>query len=181
MPYNFQSASKEDNLVYGSSRPGYSLKYHVDKETVLTWIKFIKSKGIKRICCLLDSQHLDYYSDNLITIYENEFGKDNICHAPVEDYSLVDKESLHNVILPFINESVIKQSKVLVHCSAGIGRTGIVLASWLVYYRNYEPKVACAEVENRGRSPLGNLDSESVYTLLRSCQRNEDSHNSNHI
>lgn len=44
-----------------------------------------------------------------------------------------DFEALTGKILPFLLEADKQSEKVVVHCSGGVGRTGLVLAAWLVY------------------------------------------------
>ena len=61
--------------------------------------------------------------------------------AEVEDYHLCDHATLERHILPFLHESDQTTTPVLVHCSGGSGRTGHVLAAWLVRYRSMLPAV----------------------------------------
>jgi protein-tyrosine phosphatase len=144
--YRFAVASEHETIVHGSARPGYQ-----DKQ-ILQWIEFMQSQNIKRICCLLAPRQLDKYS-NLLEIYKKEFGLKQVCWAPIEDFNLVDKQLLIQEILPFLVEGNRQNEKVVVHCSAGIGRTGQVLAAWLVYERGFSNQQAISTVMRIKRNP----------------------------
>ncbi|MGB6294558.1 MAG: dual specificity protein phosphatase family protein [Rivularia sp. (in: cyanobacteria)] len=144
--YRFAAASENETIVYGSSKPEYK------DEKVLQWIEFMQSQNIKRICCLLAPRQLNNYSD-LLDLYKKEFGLKQICWAPIEDFNLVDKQLLIEEILPFLSEGDRQNEKVVVHCSAGIGRTGQVLAAWLVYGRGFANQEAISTVMRIKRNP----------------------------
>ena len=40
-----------------------------------------------------------------------------------------------------------------VHCAGGIGRTGQILAAWLIAKRGFDRKLAIATVKQSGRNP----------------------------
>jgi protein-tyrosine phosphatase len=145
-PYKFAPAQKDELNVFGASRPGYS-----DQE-VDAWLSFMTEQGIKKICCLLDDKQLVRYS-NLLGIYQYKFGTDNVCWAPIEDFHLSELENLTQKILPFLMEANQQDDKVVVHCSGGIGRTGHVLAAWLVSGRNLSNQAAIAAVRKTDRNP----------------------------
>jgi len=144
--YRFAAASENETIVYGCARPGY------EYEQVNQWIEFIQSQNIKRICCLLEKNKLNKYS-NLLESYEKEFGFQQICWAPIEDFNLIDSQLLTDKILPFLAEANSHNEKVVIHCSAGIGRTGQVLATWLVYERGFTNQEAISTVMRMKRNP----------------------------
>ncbi|WP_236738912.1 protein-tyrosine phosphatase family protein [Chroogloeocystis siderophila] len=45
-------------------------------------------------------------------------------------------------ILPFVRTANKQDEKVVVHCAGGVGRTGHVLAAWLVSGRGFSNKDA---------------------------------------
>jgi protein-tyrosine phosphatase len=144
--YKFSAASENELIVFGSARPGYS------NEKVNEWIEFMQSQEVKRVCCLLPEPQLARYS-NLLDVYRQTFGIDQVCWAPIEDFYFADPDLLIHQILPFLATANQKNEKVVVHCSAGIGRTGHVLAAWLVAGRGLTSKAAIAAVKQTGRNP----------------------------
>jgi protein-tyrosine phosphatase len=144
--YKFAAACESEKIVFGCARPGYS------NEEVKQWIDFMQTKEIKRVCCLLDRSQLNRYS-NLLKTYQQTFGIDRVCWAPIEDFQLCDRETLTQQILPFLAVADRENEKLIVHCSGGIGRTGHVLAAWLVSGRGMTTKDAIAAVRRTGKNP----------------------------
>jgi protein-tyrosine phosphatase len=144
--YKFAAAWENEPIVFGASRPGYFNNQAHD------WVEFMKRQGIQRVCCLLCDNQLAHYSD-LLGTYQQEFGNHHVCWAPIEDFHLSDLETLTRKILPFLAEADKQAEKVVVHCSGGIGRTGHVLAAWLVSGRGLSNKAAIAAVMRTGRNP----------------------------
>jgi protein-tyrosine phosphatase len=166
--FNFGPASQNERIVHGSQKPGFS------QQAIEEWAQFMLDGGIKRVCCLLDPSQLRSYSSDLGSAYERHFGKGNICMAPITDYHLCEASALHGQILPFLRESDESGRPVVVHCWSGNGRTGHILAAWLVAARGRDPMQAISTVEATGRKPreaihAGNATLEELRQLLASC------------
>jgi protein-tyrosine phosphatase len=136
--YNFAAASPTESLVFGAAGPGTDLD---------AWIAFMQAQGIQRVCCLLPE------IESLRDRYQVTFGPENLCWAAVEDFHVVEKLLLEQTVLPFLAESVQREHKVVVHCGGGIGRTGQVLAAWLVAGRDLWRVEAVNQVKQMGRDP----------------------------
>ena len=144
--YKFAPASEHEPIVFGSARPGYS------NEQVNEWIEFMQNQDIQGVCCLLPESQLRRYS-NLLDVYRQTFGLDQVCWTPIEDFHFADPGILIHQIFPFLVLANQRQEKVVVHCSGGIGRTGHVLAAWLVAGRGLSNQDAIAAVKHTGRNP----------------------------
>ena len=134
-----------ESIVFGAKKPGYSAR------EIKQWIEFMQKKAIARVCCLLSKNQLNQYSD-LLADYGVAFGQDRVCWAPIADFQLVDLEILCYQILPFLRSANDLGEKVVVHCSGGNGRTGHILAAWLVSDRGFSNQAAIAAVKGSGRN-----------------------------
>jgi hypothetical protein len=165
--HRFAPAAPDGDLVYGACCPGWhSAASHGD--ALDDWVAFMRRHDVARICCLLPGGESED-SRSFLERYRREF--DAVLHAPLLDYQLADRTLLADKILPFLDDAVAADDRVVVHCLAGIGRTGQVLAAWLVDDRGYAPERAIETVESTGRYPrepveAGNATTEELENLL---------------
>jgi protein-tyrosine phosphatase len=141
-----QLLSHQQN-IFGCSRPGYG------DRAVEKWLEFIDQQNIEQICCLLTARQLERYNTNLLDRYHQKFGEDRVCWAPIRDFHLCELSMLTGQILPFLETADQLDLKVVIHCSGGIGRTGHILAAWLVYKYQYSNREAISTVIKMRRNP----------------------------
>ncbi|WP_262178118.1 protein-tyrosine phosphatase family protein [Haloarcula laminariae] len=172
--HRFAPAAPDETFVYGACTPGWHSAAGRD-EAIDDWVEFMRAEGIERVCCLLTGCQLDDRGA-VLDHYAATFGEANVLHAPVRDHHLVPESVLVDEILPFLADSRAAEEPVVVHCLAGIGRTGQALAAWLVYNRDYGPRRAIETVREQGREPAdavqaGNATEDELLSLLSTVAR----------
>lgn len=142
-PYRFAPAAPNETFVFGAAKPDRNPQ---------PWLDFMRRQAIARVCCLLEESALRKYS-GLIAQYQQYFGEGNVLWAPIPDFTIAPPQLLTQTILPFLTNSIAHQQKVVVHCAGGLGRTGQVLAAWLVYQQGLSNQEAIETVKAAGRKP----------------------------
>ena len=120
-PRNFAPASARDDIVYGADRPGY------DREQIEDWIAFMLERGVRRVVCLLSDERVVRY-DDLLDAYRRHFSA--VTHAAIDDHGLPSEEVLERA-LAALAEAEAAGERIVAHCAAGMGRTGLISAAWL--------------------------------------------------
>ena len=118
-------------LLAKSSRPGYPKKEGISKKVVDEWIESVRAMGVRSIICFLSDHQLAFYSDlpsGLIQYYRDA-GFD-VAHIPEDDYKSppLSEEGVRESVVAFER----LEKPVLVHCSAGLARTGMAIDAILV-------------------------------------------------
>lgn len=114
-----------DKQLVGSCRPGYGGMRNkpVAKEAVDAWISQVKALGVQSIICLLSDDQLPLYANlqmSLIDYYRKAGFA--VVHIPARDHQRPPLTEDHLAQIWTAYESLSKP--VLVHCSAGVDRTG---------------------------------------------------------
>jgi hypothetical protein len=162
-------AAPDEEHVYGACCPGWHTA--ADQATALDdWIDRMREAGIERVCSLVARVDSDD-CDGCLDRYREAFGADSVLHAPLPDRELADPADLRGEILPFLDAAADEDEPVVVHGLSGLGRTGQVLAAWLVHDRGDDPRTAVETVEGMGRLPgapvdAGNATEADLYAML---------------
>ncbi len=145
--YKFAPAAEDESIVFGAARPKYT------QRSIEQWIEFMQQKQVSRVCCLLESKQLDRYPINLLATYRQKFNSESVLWQSIKDFQIPSSKILIKRIIPFLISADKQDQKIVVHCSGGIGRTGIVLACWLVSQRGFSNQEAIYAVKQNKRNP----------------------------
>jgi protein-tyrosine phosphatase len=158
-PFNFARASARDAIVHGAARPAV--------EEVGEWIEHMVEHHILHVLCLLSPEELAAY-DDLLGRYRHRFS--TVMHVPLVDLEVPAQQDVERA-LDVLTRAERRDEPILVHCAAGIGRTGIVTAAWLRVRYGLGVTAAIAEIRSSAedarafRDPLETNELE-VLALL---------------
>ncbi len=114
--------------------------------TSSTELQWVIRQGIKSVITMTENPLPESWVQNV-----------KYLHMPTEDFSAPDMEKIDHTI-DFIHERIKSGEPTMVHCAAGVGRTGTILACYLIKYHNFSVKDAIDKV--RKERP-GSIQSES--------------------
>lgn len=138
-PYNFSWFLEN---IAASGRP-------VNREQV----EWIVRNGIKVIISLTEEGLPKKFLEGLDVEY---------IHYPLIDHEMPSVEQLIE-LAEYIDRAVKSSKSVLIHCAAGLGRTGTILASYLMLKKGYSAINAIEEV--RKKRP-GSIEPNQEYSII---------------
>ncbi len=113
--------------------------------------EFLKDKGLEAIVTLTELP--------LSEVLVAEFGF-SVEHIPIRDFEAPTLEQIQNFVT-FAEKVRSEAKKLVVHCEAGIGRTGTVLACYLVS-KGYNAADAIEEVRAKRPGSIETIEQEEV-------------------
>ncbi len=119
--------------------------------------EYLKEKGFEAIVSLTEFP--------LSEVLIEEFGF-SVKHIPVRDFEAPTLEQIEDFVA-FAENARSEGKKLVVHCDAGIGRTGTVLACYLVS-KGYNAADAIEEVRSKRPGSLETNEQEEVVLKFES-------------
>lgn len=108
-------------------------------------LDWVRKQGIKSIITMTENALPESWIEDL-----------NYLHIPTEDLSAPDMDKI-DAAVDFIHKGINNKEPVMVHCAAGMGRAGTILACYLVKYQKHSAADAIEKV--RTERP-GSIQSE---------------------
>ncbi len=85
-------------------------------------------------------------------------------HLEVEDFGAPTIEELDQAV-DFIDQQISNDRPVIVHCAAGKGRTGAVIAAYLVMKQNLTAEQAIAKLRNMRPGSIQSVSQETAVSV----------------
>ena len=156
--------SKPGNLwrkVHGKiTKKPTNFSWLLDKElagcgmpTTQDEINWVLKQGVKSIITMTENALPESWIQNV-----------NYFHVPTEDLNAPDMDKIDSAV-DFIHERINNNEPVMVHCAAGIGRTGTILACYLIKYQKYSAKDAIEKVRKERPGSVQSERQELVVGL----------------
>ena len=118
-----------EDKIAGMERPG--LFYDLDHD-----LDYLRARGIDAIVNLEEEEHFRDYSGFTVK------------HIPVDDFGAPEPGDFEEFV-EFTGSQVNNNKRVAVHCYAGMGRTNLMIASFLMHYLKIGPVTALETVKLR--------------------------------
>jgi len=121
--------------------------------TTINELKWVFDNGVKSIVTMTET-----------ALPESWVKETKYLHVPTEDLNAPDIDQIEEAV-DFIHERINNNDPVMVHCAAGIGRTGTILACYLIKYQKYSAKEAIEKVRKERPGSIQSEQQEIVVGL----------------
>ncbi|QLH08121.1 dual specificity protein phosphatase 23 [Candidatus Nitrosotenuis sp. DW1] len=125
-------------------------------------MNWIRNQGVKSIVTMTEESLPNSWLDEI-----------EYLHVPTEDLTAPDLEKIDNAV-DYIDERIKNKEPVMVHCAAGIGRTGTILASYLIKYQKMTAKDAIEKLRNERPGSVQSDVQEMAVSMYEKYLKHKD-------
>lgn len=114
---------------------------------------------------------------SIVTMTENALPEEWVSdigylHVPTPDLTAPDMDRIDKTV-DFIYKKISNDQAVMVHCAAGMGRAGTILACYLVKYQKYSAKDAIKKIRKERPVSIQSEVQELAITFYEKHVRNQ--------
>jgi len=114
---------------------------------------------------------------SIVTMTENALPEEWVSdigylHVPTPDLTAPDMDRIDTTV-DFIYKKISNDQAVMVHCAAGMGRAGTILACYLVKYQKYSAKDAINKIRKERPGSIQSEVQEFAITFYEKHVRNQ--------
>ncbi len=125
-------------------------------------MNWIRNRGVKSIITMTEDSLPNSWLDEI-----------EYLHVPTEDLMAPDLEKIDSAV-DYIDERIKNKEPVMVHCAAGIGRTGTILASYLIKYQKMTAKDAIEKIRNERPGSVQSDAQEMAVSMYEKYLKHKD-------
>lgn len=133
-------------------------------------LKRISRMGIKALLCLTEEHEIPFGSIEEYRSILNSLGIE-FKHVPVKDYHAPSLDALIDCV-KWIDDKIKEDKSVLVHCHGGLGRTGTVIASYLIYSNGFDAEEAIEYLRRIRPGSVSTFQQEIAVFLFKEYLKN---------
>ena len=135
-------------------------------------ILVLKKANFHTVVCLIDDEEIQRYSPNLLQAYKR-YGIELLRYV-IEDFYIPQNIESFDKFVDTIITKLNSKNNVFVHCLAGLGRSGLVLASVLIkYYNDISYQEAISKVRSIRNGAIQNIEQECFVKDYYFCCRGQ--------